>query len=159
MRWVELGPMQLPSLLIKSLPRIKNDNMVIKNGDLFLSTKLLHPINQEASFLLRALLTDDRYSLHQSQPMTIFRHQIIKEIQPSIKNSKRSRDLSDNLSINAKLFITNDDLPFDFSTITVFPWVFVDVNDCNVIRRAKQRFTNNSCNFKSSDGDIRDDWI
>lgn len=131
--------------------------MVIKNGDLFLSTKLLHPINQEASFLLRALLTDDRYSLHQSQPMTIFRHQIIKEIQPSIKNSKRSRDLSDNLSINAKLFITNDDLPFDFSTITVFPWVFVDVNDCNAMRRAKQRFTNNSCNFKSSDGDIRDD--
>lgn len=131
--------------------------MVIKNGDLFLSTKLLHPINQEASFLLRALLTDDRYSLHQSQPMTIFRHQIIKEIQPSIKNSKRSRDLSDNLSINAKLFITNDDLPFDFFRITVLPWVFADVNDCNVIRRAKQRFTNNSCNFKSSDGDIRDD--
>lgn len=31
------------------------------------------------------------------------------------------------------------------------------MNDCNVIRRAKQRFTNNSCNFKSSDGDIRDD--
>lgn len=27
----------------------------------------------------------------------------------------------------------------------------------NVLRRAKQRFTNNSCNFKSNDGDIRDD--
>lgn len=26
----------------------------------------------------------------------------------------------------------------------------------NVLRRAKQRFTNNSCNFKSNDGDIRD---
>lgn len=89
--------------------------------------------------------------------MTIFRHQIIKEIQPSIKNSKRSRDLSDNLSINAKLFITNDDPPFDSSPITGLPWVCLDVNDCNVLRRAKQRFTNNSCNFKSNDGDIRDD--